>query len=612
MATIEQQSTEKSSEEKTVKEEIKNPYFWYLIILFAIYLASLVIPAIIFMTYLVLFFLPAFLETTNFIALFTEFKPLLALISMPFVLICCYLLRLFFIGLTTRGFWSLSEKRSPSKEGIIPRNFPSKTLNYYQMRGFMIKYGKNAFMKGLFPWLSNWFFNFIGASKIGKGTTLEESVCNDKFINVGENCYIGVNTTLASHLLEGIFGNISYFEIKFGNNVTAAALCNIGPGSEVFDDTYLLPLASTPKHSVLNKSLKKSFYFGIPMRRIFRKKIMEYLSVKPEDLERNANIEGYKDKKLLKNLKPMKDIKQSEIFPKTEQTFTDSNEDNIDINNINEEDLRIDFTTSSAISRVNLKFLTIYIPIFWLSGMIDTIVFYSFTFYVRDWILMAFFLPAMVIFMWFIFIIASFIFTKLFLILINLIHKPKEGVFKAEKGNTDFEFWCLRIEIKKIVLWLMRNSIIPWMDILAFKWFGVEMSLSSSLFDSWTDPEFVKMGRRVLIGQGATVMSSMNIGKYLIIKKVIFDDYVVIGGHATVSPGTIVGKDSVVGAISTTTYNQILEPGFIYFGIPVIKLKPNKYAEERRDILMKRDVDDERKFEVEYEINIEEDKRDHT
>ncbi|MCK4778929.1 MAG: hypothetical protein KAT57_02015, partial [Candidatus Lokiarchaeota archaeon] len=143
MVTIEQQSTEKSSEEKTVKEEIKNPYFWYLIILFAIYLASLVIPAIIFMTYLVLFFLPAFLETTNFIALFTEFKPLLALISMPFVLICCYLLRLFFIGLTTRGFWSLSEKRSPSKEGIIPRNFPSKTLNYYQMRGFMIKYGKN-------------------------------------------------------------------------------------------------------------------------------------------------------------------------------------------------------------------------------------------------------------------------------------------------------------------------------------------------------------------------------------------------------------------------------------------------------------------------------------
>ncbi|GAH04726.1 unnamed protein product, partial [marine sediment metagenome] len=221
----------------------------------------------------------------------------------------------------------------------------------------------------------------------------------------------------------------------------------------------------------------------------------------------------------------MKDIKQSEVFPKTEQEFTDSNEDNIDINNINEEDLRIDFTTSSAISRVNLKFLIVYIPIFWLSGMLDTVIFYTFTFYVRDWILMAFFLPAMVIIMWFIFIIASFFFTKLFLILINLIHKPKEGVFKAEKGNTDFEFWCLRIEIKKIVLWLMRNSIIPWMDIIVFKWFGIKISFSSGLYDSWCDAEFIHFGRKVIVGQGAMIMSSMVIGNYLIIKEVVFDDY---------------------------------------------------------------------------------------
>ena len=138
------------------------------------------------------------------------------------------------------------------------------------------------------------------------------------------------------------------------------------------------------------------------------------------------------------------------------------------------------------------------------------------------------------------------------------------------------------------------------------------MSLSSSLFDSWCDGEFIKMGRRVLIGQGATIMSSMVVGKYLLIKDVILDDYVVIGGQSTISPGTIVGKDSVVGAISTTTYNQILEPGWIYFGIPVIKLKKNRYAEERRDIVMKKDVDEERKFEVEHEINIDEDKKDLT
>ena len=78
----------------------------------------------------------------------------------------------------------------------------------------MIKYGKNSFTKGIFPWLSNWFFNTVGSNKIGKGTTLEESVGMDKFIEVGENCYFGVNSTLASHLIQGIFGNITYFKIK--------------------------------------------------------------------------------------------------------------------------------------------------------------------------------------------------------------------------------------------------------------------------------------------------------------------------------------------------------------------------------------------------------------
>ena len=148
------------------------------------------------------------------------------------------------------------------------------------------------------------------------------------------------------------------------------------------------------------------------------------------------------------------------------------------------------------------------------------------------------------------------------------------------------------------------------MDIIAFKWFGIKMNLSSTMWDSWCDAEFIKLGDRVIIGQGATVMSSMVVGKYLIIKDVIIGDYAVIGGDSTIAPGTIVGKDSVIGAISTTTYNQIIEPGWIYFGVPVIKLKENKYADLQREILMKRDVDEEKKFEVEHEVNVDEDKKD--
>ncbi|MFX1463043.1 MAG: hypothetical protein ACFFBF_08315 [Promethearchaeota archaeon] len=604
MAQVKQQSMENDSEIEVPREEIQFPFFWLLVILFTIFLASLIIPAILFMSYLLLYFVPYFLEITNFFALFTDFNSILALISMPFVIIGCYLIRLFFISLLTRSIWALTEKRSPSKNGIIPRNFPSKALNFYQIRSFLIKYGKNAFSKGPMVWLSNWFFNFVGSNKIGKHTTLEESIANDKFAIVGNNCYFGVNSALASHLVDGSFGNINYFQIHVGDNVTTAATNLIGAGSDVNDDSYLLPLASTPKHSILKSS---NYYWGVPLRKIFRKKIMKYLRLSQKQLEINENIKGYKDKKLLKQLKKKEGFGQLELIPKNEKINLKSNEDKININNLTENDLRFDFTTSSAISRINIKFLVVYIPIFWLSGMLDTIVFYTFTSYVQNWILMAFFLPTMVIIMWFIFILGCFIFSKLLLILINLIHAPKEGIFKAEIGDTDFEFWCLRTELKKIVIWLIRNWPLPWMDILAFKWFGIKMSLSSSLYDAWCDAEFVTFGRRVLVGQGATIMSSMVVGKYLIIKNVICGDYSLIGGHTTIAPGTVIGNDTFVSAISNTIYNQILEPGWIYLGIPVIKLKENKYAKERRDLIMKKDIVKEEKFEIEHEVNFDED-----
>ncbi|MFW9941716.1 MAG: hypothetical protein ACFFFT_11805 [Candidatus Thorarchaeota archaeon] len=606
MTTIEQKSTENISEEQVPLEELKIQYFLYLLIFFTIYFTSYLIPVILFFTYVFLFFLPYFLETTSIISLFTEIKPIVSLISFPPVLISCYLIRLFFVGLITREFWRLSEKKSPSKSGIIPRNFASKTLDYYHMRSFMIKYGKNTFTKGAFPWLSNWFYNFVGSSKIGKGSTLEESVGNDKFIDVGENCYIGVNSTLASHLVEGTFGNIAYFKIKVGNKVTVAGANQIGPGVEMNDDSCLLPLATAFKHSILKGN---NYYWGIPLRKIFRKKIIQYLDVSSQDLEINENIESYKDKELLKKLKA-EEKSEKLITLEKEQVNSDLNKDYYDINKTTKKDLALDFTTSSAISRVNIKFLVVYIPIFWLSGLIVTTIFYTYTYYVRIWILLAYFMPVMIIILWFIFILGCFCFSKLFLILIKLIHKPKEGIFKAEIGDLDFEFWCLRNELKKIVFWLIRNWPLPWMDILAFKWFGIKMTLSSTLYDSWCDGEFIKLGRRVLIGQGSTIMSSMVVGKYLIIKSVICDDYSIVGGHTTIAPGTVLGKDTFVGAISNTVYEQILEPGWIYSGIPVKKFKLNKYAESRRNLLIKRDVDEEKKFEIVHEVNIEEDKKD--
>ncbi|MCJ7648178.1 MAG: hypothetical protein MUP85_06165 [Candidatus Lokiarchaeota archaeon] len=264
-------------------EHINLQYHWYLSIFIVIYYISYVIPGILFMYYILLFFIPNFLRIDSLIVVFTNMEYLLSFLMLPIVLVFSYFLHLLLVGLITRIFWRITEKISPSKDGIIPRNIASTIANLYHIRSFMIKYGKNAFMKGILPWLSNWFFNFVGASVIEKGSTLEESVVNDRNSIVGKNCYVGVNSALSSHFVEGIFGNIVYFKIKLGDNVTLGGFNNIAPGCEISDNSYLLPMAAATKH---NTTKGNNYYFGMPLRRIFKKKIMEYLQVTEEDLDR--------------------------------------------------------------------------------------------------------------------------------------------------------------------------------------------------------------------------------------------------------------------------------------------------------------------------------------
>ena len=114
-----------------------------------------------------------------------------------------------------------------------------------------------------------------------------------------------------------------------------------------------------------------------------------------------------------------------------------------------EEKYALDFITSSAISRVNAKFLIVYIPIFWFSGMLVTMIwdmYMYFPFY--NWLIRLLLFPGMLLASIFIFIIGCIFFTKLLLVMVNLIHRPKEGVFRSEIGDTDFEFWCIRTEMK--------------------------------------------------------------------------------------------------------------------------------------------------------------------
>jgi len=291
-------------QKEVIKEEISLQFHWYLLSFFIIYLGSFFVPGLIIYVYIRFFFLPYFFGTENIFSLFIEIYPLLALITMPLMLIISYLIHIFILGYLTKKFWQLTERISPSKNGIIPRNINSKTLNFYNIRSFMIKYPKNAVIKGPFPWLINWLYNYIGTNKIGKGTTIEEQFGADRFIEVGKNSYIGVNSGFSSHSVEGIFGNIAYFKIKLGDNVTTSTLNCLAPGVEINDNSYLLPMAGATKHSKLKGD---NYYFGVPLRKIFKKKIMDYLKITEEDMIRDStlneksNSNDFKSKKRSEN-----------------------------------------------------------------------------------------------------------------------------------------------------------------------------------------------------------------------------------------------------------------------------------------------------------------------
>jgi len=150
--------------------------------------------------------------------------------------------------------------------------------------------------------------------------------------------------------------------------------------------------------------------------------------------------------------------------------------------------------------------------------------------------------------------------SKTFLIVINLIHKPKEGVFKRIKQDPDYYFWSLRAVIKKWPIWISKFIPLPFIDNINLKWFG-------------NDSEFIKYGKNVSLGKGSSTKASMVFDSYLIIKKVNIGENVTIGANSFIAPGTQIGKNNIIGAMSGTKFCQILKSNSTYTGFPTKQLE---------------------------------------
>lgn len=191
------------------------------------------------------------------------------------------------------------------------------------------------------------------------------------------------------------------------------------------------------------------------------------------------------------------------------------------------------------------------------------------------------FLPLLAILMYVTIVFTAIFFAKILLVIVNVIHRPKEGVFLRTAADKDYRYWSLRNTIKKWPIWLAHRFPFPGiLDNICFKVFGVKTKISNSLFEGWVDTEFIDFGKDVVVGQGAIIQSAVIIGKLLIIRKTVIGDDVRIGSHSIVMPGTKIGQKCILAANSVTTVGQVLEREWIYVGIPAKKFKRNYFFED--------------------------------
>ena len=214
------------------------------------------------------------------------------------------------------------------------------------------------------------------------------------------------------------------------------------------------------------------------------------------------------------------------------------------------------------------------------------------------------FLPLLIFLMYLTLVFVSLLNAKLLLVIVNLIHKPNEGVFMRKSNNKfgkDYRYWCMRNVIKRWPVWLSHKFPLPFLDNICFKLFGIRTKYSNSLFEAWVDTEFLEFGKEVVLGQGSIIQSSVIVGNLLIIRKTIIEDNVKIGAHSVVMPGTIIRRNAILAASSMTTVGQELEEDWIYLGVPSKKFKKNVFYEENLEELIEKQMHDVEEIRREYE-----------
>jgi len=109
-----------------------------------------------------------------------------------------------------------------------------------------------------------------------------------------------------------------------------------------------------------------------------------------------------------------------------------------------------------------------------------------------------------------------------------------------------------------LLIWVSKFILFQLVDNLNVRWF-------------YNNSDFIEIGNNTILGEGAINISSMVLGDFLLLKKVILKVSCTIGAFNVIFPGNIVKNGVILGMGSYTKINQHFEMNYIPFGRPTKK-----------------------------------------
>ncbi|MHA1672840.1 MAG: hypothetical protein ACTSYI_04375 [Promethearchaeota archaeon] len=251
----------------------------YIPTIIIIWAYSFLIPAAGVFYYFDLLIIPNISQFLQISVVFGDWVLLLLAALTPLVILGAFFLRLLLVVLFSRWLMKFCNWRSPHTELVSAQGIGRKearAINYYHLRGVILRILKWEVSKSVYPWMVPWAFNFVGANKIGKGTVLEDQFFTQEFLETGENVYIGQGSNVSSHVVEGKYGAITLKTIRCGENTVIGPFNIIPPGSELEPHAEFLPMSALVK---FRKVKGFSKYFGLPVGKISYKRYIRMLKI---------------------------------------------------------------------------------------------------------------------------------------------------------------------------------------------------------------------------------------------------------------------------------------------------------------------------------------------